>query len=247
MKSGPLLRAERVVKRFGGVKALDGATVEVKPGFFTLLAGPNGSGKTTLINVITGVIPPDGGRIYYGGRDITKAPPHERRRLGIFRTFQTPRIAHRLTVLDNVVVGHLQRERPTLGGWQRGERELAERALQLLKLVGLDHMWDRPAGELSGGQMKLLELARAVMSGAEVLLLDEPAAGLNPSLALDLFKRLRDLAKSGVALLVVEHRLDLAVDYADYAYFMHEGKVALEGPPQQVFTNPLVAQIYLGG
>ncbi|MGC9131855.1 MAG: ATP-binding cassette domain-containing protein, partial [Pyrobaculum sp.] len=130
---------------------------------------------------------------------------------------------------------------------QRGEGQLAERALQLLKLVGLDHMWDRPAGELSGGQMKLLELARAVMSGAEVLLLDEPAAGLNPSLALDLFKRLRDLAKSGVALLVVEHRLDLAVDYADYAYFMHEGKVALEGPPQQVFTNPLVAQIYLGG
>ncbi|AET31808.1 ABC transporter ATP-binding protein [Pyrobaculum ferrireducens] len=246
MKSGPLLRAEQVVKRFGGVKALDGATVEVKPGFFTLLAGPNGSGKTTLINVITGVIPPDGGRIYYGGRDITKVPPHERRRLGIFRTFQTPRIAHRLTVLDNVVVGHLQQERPTLGGWQRGERELAERALQLLKLVGLDHMWDRPAGELSGGQMKLLELARAVMSGAEVLLLDEPAAGLNPSLALDLFKRLRDLAKSGVALLVVEHRLDLAIDYADYAYFMHEGKVVLEGPPQQVFTNPLVAQIYLG-
>ncbi len=247
MKSGPSLRAERVVKRFGGVKALDEATVEVKPGFFTLLAGPNGSGKTTLINVITGVVPPDGGRIYYGGRDITKAPPHERRRLGIFRTFQTPRIAHRLTVLDNVVVGHLQRERPTLGGWQRGEGQLAERALQLLKLVGLDHMWDRPAGELSGGQMKLLELARAVMSGAEVLLLDEPAAGLNPSLALDLFKRLRDLAKSGVALLVVEHRLDLAVDYADYAYFMHEGKVVLEGPPQQVFANPLVAQIYLGG
>ncbi|MGC8583996.1 MAG: ABC transporter ATP-binding protein [Thermoproteus sp.] len=246
MKSGPLLRAERVVKRFGGVKALDGATVEVKPGFFTLLAGPNGSGKTTLINVITGVIPPDGGRIYYGGRNITKAPPHERRRLGIFRTFQTPRIAYRLTVLDNVVVGNLQRERPTLGGWQRGERELAEKAFQLLKLVGLDHMWDRPAEELSGGQMKLLELARAVMSGAEVLLLDEPAAGLNPSLALDLFKRLRDLAKSGVALLVVEHRLDLAIDYADYAYFMHEGKVVLEGPPQQVFTNPLVAQIYLG-
>ncbi|AAL63933.1 ABC transporter ATP-binding protein [Pyrobaculum aerophilum] len=246
MKSGPLLRAEGLVKRFGGVKALDGATVEVRPGFFTLLAGPNGSGKTTLINVVTGLLQADGGRIIYGGRDITDLPSYERRRLGIFRTFQTPRLAFKLTVLDNVIVGYLQNEKPALGGWEKRERELADRAFQLLKIVGLDHMWDRPAGELSGGQMKLLELARAVMSGAAVLLLDEPAAGLNPSLALDLFKRLRDLAKTGVALLVVEHRLDLAIDFADYAYFMHEGKVVLEGPPDQVFKNPLVAQIYLG-
>lgn len=246
MRSGPLLRAEGVVKRFGGVKALDGATVEVKPGFFTLLAGPNGSGKTTLINVLTGLLPADGGKIYYGDRDITELPPYERRRLGIFRTFQTPRLATKLTVLDNVIVGYLQKERPALGGWEGRERELADKAFQLLKVVGLDHMWDRPAGELSGGQMKLLELARAVMSGARVLLIDEPAAGLNPSLALDLFHRLRELAKGGLALLVVEHRLDLAVDFADYAYFMHEGKVVLEGPPGEVFKNPLVAQIYLG-
>ena len=246
MRSGQLLRAEGLVKRFGGVRALDGATVEVKPGFFTLLAGPNGSGKTTLINVLTGVLPADGGRVLYGGRDITKLPPYERRRLGIFRTFQTPRIAQRLTVLDNVVVGYLEGERPALGGWLKKEEELADKAFQLLKVVGLDHMWDRPAGELSGGQMKLLELARALMSGATTLLLDEPAAGLNPSLAIDLFRRLRDIAKMGAALLVVEHRLDLAVDYADYAYFMHDGKVVLEGSPMEVFKNPLVAQIYLG-
>ncbi len=247
MRSGPLLRAEGVVKKFGGLTALDGATVEVKAGFFTLLAGPNGSGKTTLINVITGLLTADGGRILYEGRDITKLPPHERRRLGIFRTFQTPRLAQRLTVLDNVVVGALERERPALGRWYGRERELEDLAFRALKLVNLDHMWDRPAGELSGGQMKLLELARLIVSGARVMLLDEPAAGLNPALAKELFEHLKNIASSGVALLVVEHRLDIAVDYADYAYFMHEGKVVVEGSPREVFENPLVAQIYLGG
>ncbi|MEM1598363.1 MAG: ABC transporter ATP-binding protein [Pyrobaculum sp.] len=246
MRSGPLLKAERVVKKFGGLVALDGATLEVKPGFFTLLAGPNGSGKTTLINVLTGVLYPDGGRVIYDGRDITKLPPYERRRLGIFRTFQTPRVAQRLTVLDNVVAGYLRHEKPQLWGWAKREKELAEKAYSYLKLVRLDHMWDRPAAELSGGQLKLLELARALMAGARVLLLDEPAAGLNPALALELFRSFKEVAASGVALLVVEHRLDLAVDYADYAYFMHNGKVVLEGPPRKVFTDPMVVEIYLG-
>jgi len=246
MKSGPLLKAERIVKSFGGLRALDGASVEVRAGFFTLVAGPNGSGKTTLINVITGVLRQDEGRIFYRGRDISHTAPFERRRLGIVRTFQTPRVAQRLSVLDNVIMGVLQRETPKWWGWREAERKLADKAYEALKLVNLAHMWDRPAGELSGGQLKLLELARALVAEAEVILLDEPGAGLNPALARELFAALRAVAQRGVGVMAVEHRLDIALDYVDYAYFMHEGKVVVEGAPSEVFRHPLVAEVYLG-
>lgn len=245
MSSGPLLLADSIVKRFGGLTALDGATVEAGKGLFVILAGPNGSGKTTLLNVISGLYKPDGGKVVFEGRDVTKLPPYARARLGIARTFQTPRFAGRLTVLDNVIFGHMASESPLDWRWARREAELAERAFRYLEMVKLDHLWDHPAAELSGGQMKLMELARALMAGAKLVLMDEPAAGINPTLAHELFSVLREVTRSGVSLLVVEHRLDIAADYADYMYVLHNGKVISRGPPQQVLKDPVVVEAFL--
>jgi branched-chain amino acid transport system ATP-binding protein len=244
-----------VVKTFGGLRALDGVDMEVRPSSMSLLIGPNGSGKTTLINVISGVLKPDSGRVLLDGRDITGKPPHEIYRLGVLRTWQIPQPFLRLSVLENVMVA--DGSNPGEGflssvlrrfGWLRYEGELVERAFRILELVKLDNLWDAEAYKLSGGQMKLLEIARALMSGAKALLLDEPAGGVNPVLAEELLSnlvRIRD--RLGVTFLIVEHRLELAMKYTEYCYAMFNGKVIAEGRPSEVLENAKVIEAYLGG
>lgn len=250
-----ILWTEAVVKRFGGLTALNRVSIKLAKGRLTLLIGPNGSGKTTLVNVISGFLQPDEGRIMYKGMDITRLPPHERARLGLMRTFQVPKPFQNLTVLENVVVAVDDHpgENPYLSPfsksrWKRFEKAQVEKAFKILEMVRLTHKWDSRASELSGGQLKLLEIARALMRGAETVVMDEPAAGINPVLVDELFERIVALSREhGVTFLIVEHRIGLVGKYMDYAYAMNMGEVICEGPPEKVLNDPLVLESYLGG
>jgi branched-chain amino acid transport system ATP-binding protein len=250
-----VLRTEGLVKRFGGVVALDGVSIRVPKGRITLLIGPNGSGKTTLVNVVTGFIKPDAGRVYYKGRDITELPPHVRARMGLARTFQIPRPFLNLTVLENllVAVDGNPGENAYLAAiarrlWRPFEKRQTARAFEILRWVGLESKWDARAYELSGGQMKLLEIARAIMRGADTIIMDEPAAGVNPVLVGEIFERMRALARDrGITFLVIEHRIGLVSKYVDYAYAMNMGRVISEGPPEKVLNDKAVLESYLGG
>jgi len=229
-------------------------SIRVGPKTLSLIIGPNGSGKSTLINVIGGLLQPDDGRVYFNGKDITSLPPHERFRLGLARTFQTPQLFTSLSVLENVLVPvreyYEERVLEILlsDSWMLREKRYVDRAFQVLKLLNLDHLWDAPASDLSGGQMKLLELARVLMSDPQLVILDEPLAGVNPSLANEIMSYLKTLRDElGVTFLVVEHRLDVALKFVDYVYAMHQGQVIAEGSPDTVIKNPAVIEAYLGG
>ncbi len=250
-----VIETRNVVKRFGGIVALNRVNIRVPKGKITLLIGPNGSGKTTLVNVITGFLMPEEGRVIFKGRDITHLPPHERVKLGLVRTFQIPKPFPNLTVLENVLAaaeGH-PGENPYIAGlwrkkWLKYEWEMTERAFDIISWVGLLPKWDTKAGELSGGQLKLLEIARAVMKGADTIIMDEPAAGVNPRLVNELFERIVKLARERhVTFLIIEHRIGLISKYVDYAYAMNMGEVIAEGSPEEVFNNPAVLESYLGG
>jgi len=240
-------------KHFGGLYALDGVNISLKKGQFTLLIGPNGSGKTTLINTITGYYFPDEGSIIYENKDITKLEMHERFKLGIARTFQIPKPFIKLTVLENLLVAARDNpgERfiyaPIKSKWVDKEKEAFETAMRILEQLKLDHLANSESSKLSGGQMKLLEFGRALMCNARVILMDEPAAGVAPFLAKELFSTLKSIVRNlELTLLVVEHRLDIALDYADYAYAMHNGKVIVEGNPYEVVNDERVIESYLG-
>ncbi|RLE88275.1 MAG: ABC transporter ATP-binding protein [Thermoprotei archaeon] len=250
-----LLITDGLFKRFGGVIALDNVSIRVEPSSITLLVGPNGSGKSTLINVISGFYKPDSGRVFFNNCEVTGWPPHKLYSAGIARTFQLPAPFAKMTVLENLLVAAkwstgespltalLHRRR-----WLKEEAEHVERAFRILELLSLRHMWDRRASELSGGQLKLLELGRVLMSSPKLILLDEPLAGINPRLAEAIVKHISSLRDElGVAFLIVEHRLDVIADYADYAYAMFRGRVIEEGTPKQVLKSPQVLKAYLGG
>lgn len=249
----PILRLRELVKSFGGLRAVNGVSMDVRERTLTILIGPNGSGKTTLINLITGVYKPDRGRIMYDGMDITGLPPHEIFRLGIARTFQIPQPFRRLTVLENLLVccdnpGESFLNALRRNKWMRAEEEAVERAFRVLKLLNLDHLWDHESWKLSGGQMKLLEIGRALMSNAKLLIMDEPVAGVNPALAHDIFRSLTGLRDGlGITIFMVEHRLDIALQYADEAYVMAAGKMISMGSPEEVVMDPQVIEAYLGG
>ena len=253
-----ILYTEGVVKRFGGVVALDGVSVRIPRGQVVLLIGPNGSGKTTLVNVITGFLKPDRGRVFYRPTpeeelEITGVEPHKIARMGIVRTFQIPKPFINLTVLENLLVAlppgpHESVYRAPLRRWRRVEEEAAERAFQILEILGMDEKWDSRAAELSGAELKLLEVGRALMSGARLMIMDEPAAGVNPRKAHEIFsviRRLRD--ERGISFLIIEHRIDIAAQYADYAYAMHLGRVISEGTPDHVLNDRAVLESYIGG
>jgi len=251
--TAPLLQVLNVSKSFGGMKVLDRVSLRVEGGSLTLLIGPNGSGKTTLLNIISGVLKPDSGRVFFKGLDITHLRPHERFRLGITRSFQTPRLFTSLSVTENLLVPlrDYAEERVLsmlLGNsWVAREALAARDAWKLLRATGLESHWSKRSSELSGGQSKLLEYARAVISNPELVLLDEPLAGVNYAVAREIVRRLVDLKEAGLGLLVVEHRLDLAMKHADYVYVLHQGRVISEGPPSKVVDDPRVAEAYLGG
>ncbi|AKG39415.1 MAG: ABC transporter ATP-binding protein [Infirmifilum sp.] len=254
MLSEGLLMTRNVSKSFGGVVALKNVSVSVRPQTLTLVIGPNGSGKTTLINVIGGILQPDEGHVYFSGLDITKLSPHERFRLGLARTFQTPQLFTSLSVLENVLVPdrsyYEERVIEILlnNVWRIKEKEYVEKAFSILRLLNLDRLWDASARELSGGQMKLLELARVLMSDPKLVILDEPLAGVNPSLANEIMGYLTKLRSGlGTTFLIIEHRLDIALKYVDHVIAMHQGQVIAEGLPDEIVKHPAVVEAYLGG
>ncbi len=219
-----------------------------------MLIGPNGSGKTTLINVVSGFYKPDEGKVMFNGKDITGFPPHKVFKLGLVRTFQIPSPFIKLTVLENLLLAHPDNpgetflKAPFRKAWVKEEEEAVEKAFKLLKILELSDLWDQPSNELSGGQLKLLEMGRALMTGANMILMDEPASGVNPALAHRLFSHLVKIKNElGVTFLIVEHRLEVATKYVDYVYAMVQGKVVSKGSAEEVLTDPNVIEGYLGG
>ena len=249
-----LLVVKGVVKTFGGLVALDDVDINVKKALMVMLIGPNGSGKTTLINCITGFYTPDKGRVWFDGEEITGWPPHKVFSVGLVRTFQIPQPFQKLTVLENLLAAYRGNPGESFskalirGSWIDVEEKATEEAFKFLEFLNLDHMWNRPATHLSGGQMKLVEAGRAIMSGAKMILMDEPASGVYPKLAHEIFERLTEMKKKlGITFLIIEHRLELVLPYVDYVYAMARGKIISEGNPGKVLSDPLVIESYLGG
>jgi len=248
-----LLRIDDLRKTFGSLRALDGVTFGVSEKEVHILIGPNGSGKTTLINCVSGFYRPDSGAVSLGGKDITSMAAHKLYALGLSRTFQIPSLFTKLTVLENVLVAEKGNPGESFthsifkGSWMKAETGATERAFAILQLLGLDRIYDTQSNTLSGGQMKLLELARALMSGAKLILLDEPISGVNPTLAHDIFGRILKLRDElGVTFLIVEHRLEIALSYVDAVTAMAFGKVVAAGKPELVMADPKVIEAYLG-
>jgi neutral amino acid transport system ATP-binding protein len=249
-----LLRVDDLVKRFGGLAAVAGASLEVESGSITALIGPNGAGKTTLFNVASGFLRADRGTVLLGGERIDGRPPHVVSRRGLVRTFQTPKALTRMSVLDNVLLAAprhpgevLWRLVATPRAARRCERAARERARDLLRLVRLDGLADDYAGTLSGGQRKLLEFARALMTEPRIVLLDEPMAGINPTLALQLLEHMRGLReREGLTFLLIDHDLEVVMSVSDRVLVMSEGRVIAAGTPAEVRADPLVVDAYLG-
>lgn len=236
-----VLKAEGLVKKFGGLTAVDNVSLEIGGGEYVAVIGPNGSGKTTLLNLISGLYRPDKGRIYLDGRDITRVPAHARARLGIARAFQVPRPFPQLTVVENAAVG-------AMFGAGLSREEALRRAEEAVEVVGLKAKRDVPAARLTFNEMRLLELARALALGPKVLLLDEVMAGLNPGEIERMAGLIAGIAeeKNVAALALVEHRMKAVLKLAHRAVVMNQGRIIAEGAPDQVFNNPLVIEVYLG-
>jgi neutral amino acid transport system ATP-binding protein len=244
------LEVQDVVRAFDGVRAVDGATLSVEPNSITGLIGPNGAGKSTLFNCVSGFLRPQAGRVLLDGRRIDRRSPHRIARAGLVRTFQTPRTLARMTVLENVLLAAPRHPGEQLGGalaGRRREREAHVRAHGLLELVRLDGDADSLAGTLSGGQRKLLDFVRALMAEPRILLLDEPMAGVSPTVRVQLLEHILGLrAREGLTFLIVEHDLDFVMRASDRVVVMNDGRVIADGTPDEVRTDERVVDAYLG-
>jgi len=250
-----IFEAEGVTKRFGGVNAVNGATMSIREGSITALIGPNGAGKTTFFNVITGFYKPDRGRTVYQGDQITALPPYRIARKGMVRTFQITKALEGMPVIDNMMLAAHDQPGEALrnvifrpGAWRRREREVRKQADDLLEIFNLTKLADDYAGTLSGGQRKLLELARALMTRPRFLLLDEPMAGINPTLGRQLLDHMQSLRREvGVTFLFIEHDMEVVMNHSDRVIVMAEGRVIAEGEPHEVRSDQKVIDAYLGG
>ncbi|HNH94434.1 MAG TPA: ABC transporter ATP-binding protein [Microthrixaceae bacterium] len=250
---GPILIADGVHRSFGGVRAVDVEHMEVERGSVVALIGPNGAGKTTFFNVLTGFERADGGTWRFEGHDVSGQAAYAAARVGMVRTFQTARVFPRLSVLDNIRLASKDQKGEHLRSalfpwvWRRQEAELGERAAELGRWVGLGDKLEDRAGTLSGGQRKLLELARGVMAAPRLLLLDEPMAGVNPALRQLLLDKIRELPGEGITVLFVEHDMDVVSAISDVVVCMAEGRIIASGTAGQVASDPRVIDAYLGG
>ena len=251
-KPDPILVADDIVRQFGGLTAVDVKHVEIQRGAITALIGPNGAGKTTFFNLLTGFDQPDRGNWSFQGKSLSGVPAHKVARRGMVRTFQLTKALSKLTVIENMRLGATgQRGENVFRAlvssiWRDQEHEITERADDLLARFKLDAKREDFAGSLSGGQRKLLEMARALMVGPEMVMLDEPMAGVNPALTQSLLGHVKDLREDGMTVLFVEHDMDMVRDISDWVIVMAQGQVIAEGPPDAVMGDQRVIDAYLG-
>ncbi len=251
-KVDPILVADHVKKSFGGLTAVDVEHLEIPRGAITALIGPNGAGKTTLFNLLTGFDTPDSGQWEFDGQSLVGVPAFKVAKRGQVRTFQLTKALSLLTVLENMKLGAADQKGekflyslfPAL--WKKHEAEIEKRALGLLERFKLVKLKDDFAASLSGGQRKLLEMARALMTNPSLVMLDEPMAGVNPALTESLLTHILDLKSDGMTVLFVEHDMHMVRHIADWVVVMAQGKVIAEGPPDAVMSNPDVIDAYLG-
>ena len=248
-----MLRVEGLSREFGGVHAVEGLSFEIGAGTVHSIIGPNGAGKTTLLNLLTGVYRPSAGRIFFEGRDLTGVPAYRFAQAGIGRTFQNLQIFFNMSALENVMTGRHLRERCGLAAalmrtpaLARAERDCRQRATQLLAFVGLDAYAGAAADAMPYGALKRLEIARALAGEPKILLLDEPAAGLNPTEAVEIAELIRRLAQSGTTVVLVEHNMRLVMGVSDSILVLDYGRKLSEGSAEQVRNDPRVIEAYLG-
>lgn len=246
MTADTVLEARRVTKRFGGVVALDDLDVAVHRGELLGLIGPNGSGKTTLFDCLTRVQDLDAGRIVFAGEDVTRARPYELSRRGLARTFQVIRVYRKLTVLENMLLSRQWRGTNLLGQMRPADPRLEDRAHDLLTFLTIDTLADEQAGNLSGGQQRLLELGMALMPDPEVLLLDEATSGVNPTLIETIKDRIRRLNDDGRTFLLVEHDMRFISDLCERVVVLDQGRQLAEGTPEEISQDAAVIDAYFG-
>ena len=253
-RHGLILEVDDATKHFGGVAAVDRVSLGVERGSITALIGPNGAGKTTLFNLISGFIAPESGTILFEGRRIDGKPPHAVAKRGLVRTFQITKALTKLSVLENMMLAAPDQPGERFWSvWFRAPRvkalesEIHQRAMEALRVFRLDHLAGEYAGTLSGGQRKLLELARALMTRPSLVLLDEPMAGVNPTLGRSLLEHMRQLRDEiGLTFLYVEHDMDVVMTHSERIVVMADGRVIAEGTPAEIRRNPGVIDAYLG-
>ena len=240
-----LLKVQALSKSFGGIHAVDGCSFALEKGNITALIGPNGAGKTTAFNLISGLLKPDSGKIMFEGENIANLQPHQITRKGIGRTFQISRDLMDMTLLENLIV-----QAPTKGIRDLFNRSMLqserERAMDLLDFVGITHLVDEKAKNLSYGQKKLMEFAAALMAEPKLILLDEPAGGINPALLDRIIERIQHVNRQGVTFLIVEHNMDVVMNLCDPVIVMAYGKVLAQGPPDIIQNDEVVLKAYLG-
>ena len=251
-KPNPILVADGITRQFGGLTAVDVEHIEIQQGAITALIGPNGAGKTTFFNLLTGFDQPDSGTWSFNGTSLSGIAAHRVARMGMVRTFQLTKALSKLTVIENMRLGATGQRGENMfralfkSIWGNQERDITERADDLLTRFKLDAKREDFAGSLSGGQRKLLEMARALMVGPEMVMLDEPMAGVNPALTQSLLGHVKDLREDGMTVLFVEHDMDMVRDISDWVIVMAQGKVIAEGPPDSVMGDQRVIDAYLG-
>lgn len=248
-----MLSVRELSKKFGGIKAVHACSFEVQRGSITGLIGPNGAGKTTLFDLVSGFLRPDAGEVWFDGRRIDGLPAHAIARLGLVRTFQIPRELKGMTVLENLMLARpAQRGERLLCAWfspraVRREEETFAKAQSVLEFLGLKHLAREYAGNLSVGQKKLLEIGRGLMAEPKMVLLDEPAAGVNPSLMHQIVEYIKELQRNGVTFLLIEHNMDVVMNVCDKVVVMSQGARLAEGSPEEIRRDPAVLEAYLGG